>query len=72
MTLHLAGASKLAAKALGADAAQVTVAGAGDATVDARKQLQANILGAGSLTVYGNPQIRQSSVMGSGDIKFAE
>ncbi len=72
LTLHLTGAGKLAAKALAADAVQVTVAGSGDATVDARKQLQAKILGAGSLTVYGNPQIRQSSVMGSGDIKFAE
>jgi hypothetical protein len=72
LTLRLAGSSKLAARELAADAVEVTVAGAGNASVDARKQLQAKILGAGSLTVYGNPAVRQSQVMGSGDIKFVQ
>jgi hypothetical protein len=70
VTVQMSGANHLSAQRLVADAANVTVNGSGNATVDARQRLVAEISGAGSITVYGNPKQRRTQVNGAGRISF--
>jgi len=70
VTVQMSGANHLSAQRLVADSANVTVNGAGNATVDARQRLIAEISGAGSITVYGNPKQRRTQVNGAGRISF--
>jgi hypothetical protein len=68
--VQMSGANHLSAQRLIADSANVTVSGSGNATVDARQQLVAEISGAGSITIYGNPKQRRTQVNGAGRISF--
>jgi hypothetical protein len=70
VTVQMSGANHLSAQRLVTDSANVTVNGAGNATVDARQRLVAEISGAGSITVYGNPKQRRTQVNGAGRISF--
>jgi hypothetical protein len=70
VTVQMSGANHLSAQRLAADSANVTVNGAGNATVDAQQLLVAEISGAGSITVYGNPKQRRTQVNGAGRISF--
>ena len=72
LTAVMSGANHLSARQLTADSANVTVNGSGDAAVDARQQIVAQISGAGSITVYGNPKARSTQVNGAGKISFVE
>ncbi len=72
LTCVLSGANHLAAQGLAADATKITLNGSGDAAVDARQAITAQINGAGSVTVYGNPQARSTQVNGAGRISFAQ
>lgn len=70
VTVQMSGANHLSAQRLVTDSANVTVNGAGNATVDARQRLVAEISGAGSIIVYGNPKQRRTQVNGAGRISF--
>jgi hypothetical protein len=70
VTAHLGGSNRLSARQLSADAANVTISGSGNAAVDARQQIVAEISGSGSISVYGNPKARSTQVNGSGKITF--
>jgi Putative auto-transporter adhesin, head GIN domain len=72
LTARLNGSNKLSAAALAADAASVRLAGSGDASVDARQKIAAEIFGSGSITVTGNPSDRHSRVNGSGSVTFVK
>ena len=72
LTCVMSGANHLAAQGLAAHSANVTLNGSGDATVDARQGSVANISGAGTITIYGNPQQRNTRVNGAGKITFVQ
>jgi hypothetical protein len=72
LTGRLSGSNNLTAQQLTADWANITVSGSGSASVDARQRIDAEISGAGSIAVYGNPPVRNTRVNGSGKIAFAE
>lgn len=72
LTCVMGGANHLAAQQLTAESANITLNGSGDASVDARQQIVAQISGAGSITVYGNPRERNTQVNGAGKITFAQ
>jgi hypothetical protein len=72
LTCILSGANHLLAQQLTADSANVTLNGSGDASVDARREIVAQISGAASLTVYGNPKERNTQVNGAGKITFVQ
>jgi len=72
LTGRLSGSNNLTAQRLTADWANITVSGSGSASVDARQRIVAEISGAGSIVVYGNPPVRNTRVNGSGNIAFAE
>ena len=71
LTAHLDGSNRLSAAQLIADSVNIRVAGSGDASVDAREHIVAEIFGSGSIAVDGNPQDRRSQVNGSGKITFS-
>jgi hypothetical protein len=70
VTVRMSGANHLSAQQLVADSANVTVNGSGNTTVDARQRLVAEVSGAGSITVYGNPKQRRAQANGAGRIRF--
>jgi hypothetical protein len=72
LTAHMSGANHLSAQQLTAGSANVTIEGSGNAAVDARQQIVAQISGAGSISVYGNPKARSTQVNGAGKISFFE
>jgi Putative auto-transporter adhesin, head GIN domain len=72
LTTHLSGANHLSARHLTTDSVNITLNGSGDAAVNAGQQIVAEISGAGSIAVYGNPKMRSSQVNGAGKIAFVE
>jgi hypothetical protein len=70
VTAHLSGSNGFSANQLAADSVNITVSGSGNAAVDARRQLVAEISGAGSISVFGNPKERSTQVNGAGRITF--
>ena len=72
LTARLSGSNNLTAQQLAADAANVTISGSGAASVDAQQRISAEISGAGSIAVYGNPPARNTQVNGSGKVTFVE
>ncbi|GET46090.1 hypothetical protein RCZ01_13920 [Capnocytophaga felis] len=46
------------------------ISGAGDISVYASKEIKAKITGAGNIIVEGNPEKRDTSVLGAGNIEF--
>ena len=71
LTAHLDGSSRLSAARLSAASVNIRLAGSGDASVDAREHIVAQIFGSGSIVVDGDPKDRQSQVAGSGRITFS-
>jgi len=68
----MSGSNNLTAQQLTADLAKVTASGSGAASVYARQRLVAEIFGAGTIAVYGNPPARSTQVNGSGKIAFVQ
>jgi len=66
----MSGANHLAAQQLSAASANVTLNGSGDAAVHASQRIVAEISGAGSISVYGDPKERSTQVNGAGKITF--
>jgi hypothetical protein len=70
LTCVMSGANHVAAQGLAADSASVTLNGSGDAAINATQRIVAEISGAGSITIYGNPRERNTQVNGAGKIAF--
>ncbi len=72
LTCVLSGANHLAARGLAAQSANVTLNGSGDAAIDASQRIVADISGAGSIIISGNPRERSTQVNGAGRISFSQ
>ena len=72
LTAQLSGANRLSAQQLNAGAAVVKLNGSGTAAVTARQRIAAEISGAGTISVSGNPKERSTEVNGAGKIRFVE
>jgi hypothetical protein len=72
LTCVMSGANHLGAQQLTAASANVTLNGSGDATVNASRRIVAEISGAGSISVYGDPKERSTEVNGAGKITFVQ
>ena len=68
----MSGANHLAAQQLAAASANVTLNGSGDAAVHASQRIVAEISGAGSISIYGDPKERSTQVNGAGKITFVQ
>ncbi|MBV8121481.1 MAG: DUF2807 domain-containing protein [Alphaproteobacteria bacterium] len=72
MSAQLSGSNQLSAQELTTGSVNVAVNGSGAASVDARERIVAEISGAGSISIYGNPKERSTQVNGAGRITFVE
>ncbi len=72
LKLDVAGACKINLKSLKSETAKVVLAGASSGKVFASKSIDANAVGASSLTVYGSPDLVTKSVSGVGSIKIKD
>lgn len=70
LTARLSGANHLAAEQLTADSVEVSISGSGNAAVNARRQIVAEISGAGTIAVHGDPKARSTQINGAGKISF--
>ena len=68
----MSGANHLAARQLTAASTNVTLNGSGDAAVHASQRIVADISGAGSIVVYGDPKERSTQVNGAGKVTFVQ
>jgi hypothetical protein len=73
-SLHaeLRGSGDLDARHLRADAATLVHEGSGDSAIYARQHVNIELTGSGNVTVYGNPDHREVSRSGSGNISFRD
>lgn len=73
-SLHaeLRGSGDLDARHLRADAVTLVHQGSGDSSVYARQHASIELTGSGDVVVYGNPDHREVSRRGSGDINFRD
>jgi hypothetical protein len=64
MHVDISGTGQLMAKALTTSATTLTVAGSGEATIRATKQVDASVSGVGDVTILGNPATIHKHVSG--------
>lgn len=64
------GSGDLDAEHLSADDVTIELMGSGSAVVQARKNASVNLRGSGDITVHGNPDERNVTRNGSGDVSF--
>jgi hypothetical protein len=69
LNIHLSGAGKIQARKLIAADVDVTVSGAGSATVTAEDRLEGVVSGVGNIVYYGDPVHERTRVTGIGKIK---
>lgn len=72
LTLRTEGSADISAKALIADAVDISLKGAGDAVIHAVKTLKAALEGAGDITYYGQPATVNRHIDGAGEITSAD
>ncbi len=65
----VSGAGDLKASSLEAEKAKITVSGAGDAKINVKQSLDADVSGAGSIIYKGNPTERNVSISGAGSVR---
>lgn len=70
LSIRLAGAGDIDAKGFKCETVAVKIAGAGDVSTHASQDFSATIMGAGDISVYGNPKNRTRKVFGAGDINY--
>jgi len=70
LAAHLKGSGDLAARKMQVDAVEIEVMGSGDADVFAKQSAILDVKGSGDIDVHGNPQHRQVSRMGSGEVSW--
>jgi len=68
LDVNLSGATKIDAEKLRAQRVQISMSGAGKATVYAAEQLDADVSGAGNVTYAGNPKTVNKKVSGVGSV----
>jgi len=56
---------------LNATAAELVIMGSGDIVAHCIHEVDASIMGSGSIRIFGNPPARSRDVSGSGKIRFA-
>lgn len=64
------GSGDLDAEHLSADDVSIDLTGSGSAVVQARKSASVNVRGSGDISVHGNPDERNVTRSGSGDVSF--
>lgn len=67
---RVSGSGEVFARRLTAQRAVISVSGSGEIEVTAEESVKINISGSGDVTVWGDPDDRDRSVSGSGDITF--
>ncbi len=67
--INLSGAGTLEAKNLESRYAEITISGIGNAKVNVKKELSANISGLGNIEYFGNPEEIHKNISGMGKIK---
>jgi hypothetical protein len=72
LSAQVRGSGDLDARHLRADAASLVHEGSGSSSVYARQNVSAQLTGSGDVTVYGNPDHREVSRSGSGNISFRD
>jgi hypothetical protein len=72
LTAEVRGSGDLDARHLRADAASLVHEGSGSSSVYARQHVNVQLTGSGDVTVYGNPNHREVSRSGSGNISFRD
>jgi len=70
LTVRLDGSNRFSAAQLVADIVEIRIGGSGEASVNARQRVVAEIFGSGSIAVHGNPKEQSTRVNGSGKITF--
>ncbi len=70
LDVEIAGSGDVNAKELVADRASLLVAGSGDMDVFIKSEVRARVAGSGDIRVFGNPQYREFSVSGTGNVHF--
>jgi hypothetical protein len=68
-TARISGSGNINARALYAGDADISIDGAGDATVYASGKLRASIEGAGDISYYGDPEEVTKNISGAGEIE---
>ena len=66
----LKGNGNFNSKALSASKATLSIAGAGNIEASVTEEVQAKIMGYGSITIFGNPSTKDTDIKGSGKIQF--
>ena len=66
----LKGNGNFNSKALSASKATLSIAGAGNIEASVTEEVQAKIMGYGSITIFGNPSKKDTDIKGSGKIQF--
>ena len=69
LTADVSGAGNLKANNLEAETAKIKVTGAGDAKVNVKQTLDADVSGAGSIIYKGNPAERNVNITGAGSVR---
>ena len=69
LTADVSGAGDLKASNMEADKAKIKVSGAGDAKVNVKQTLDADVSGAGSIIYKGNPAERNVVISGAGSVR---
>lgn len=68
LTLNITGTGDVQTKALIADVVDVSLEGTSEVQLTAKKQLTANVSGAGEIVYYGEPVYIDKKISGAGDI----
>jgi hypothetical protein len=66
----ISGSGEVYARRLDAQRAVVRVSGSGEVEVTAKESVKINISGSGDVSVWGDPEDRDRSVSGSGEIHY--
>ena len=66
----LKGNGNFKGKALSTRKATLSIAGAGNIETSVTEEVQAKIMGYGSITIFGNPSKKDTDIKGSGKIQF--
>ncbi|MCP4547369.1 MAG: DUF2807 domain-containing protein [bacterium] len=70
LIVRILGSGNINAHKLLTEHSQITIMGSGDIDVNASATLDITILGSGDIDVYGNPEIVDKCILGSGEVRI--
>lgn len=70
LSAQIQGSGDMKLRGLASSTANLEVQGSGDIKATVTRAVNATVMGSGDITIFGNPPIRNTRVMGSGDIEF--